>query len=98
MRDYVHARAGFRLGPFARSIERVSVRFDRVRRIGDASPAVRCRIKVVVSRLQSVVAEATAATARQAFGDAVSASGRWLKHLQQRRTRQRRKPRGGATA
>lgn len=95
MREYVHTRAGFRLGRFARKIERVSVRFDQVRRIGEASPAVRCRIKVVVSRLQSVVAEATAPTARAAFGDAIAASARWVKHLQKRRTDQRRKPRPG---
>ena len=93
MREYIQARAGFQLGRFARSIERVSVRFDRVRRNGDSSPAVRCRIKVVVSRLQSVVAEATALSARQAFGDAVAASARWVQHLHERRTRLRRSPR-----
>jgi ribosome-associated translation inhibitor RaiA len=93
MREYVQSRAGFRLGRFARKIERVSVRFDHARRIGDSSPAVRCRIKVVVSRLQNVVAEATAPSARQAFGDAITASARWVKHLQERRTRLRRKPR-----
>jgi hypothetical protein len=93
MKRYVQSRAGFRLAPLARDIDRVSVRFDRVRRIGTASPAVRCRIRVIVTRLQHVVAEATAPTAREAFGDAISATARWTKHLRRRRVRLRRKPR-----
>lgn len=92
LRAWVQGRAGFRLGRFARRIERVSVRFDQVPRIAEASPAVRCRIKVVVSRLQSVTADATAPTERQAFSDAIAASARWVQHLQERRTRLQRKP------
>jgi len=98
LRAWVQSRAGFRLGRFARRIERVSVRFDEVPRIREASPAVRCRIKVVVSRLQSITADATAPTARQAFTDAMAASARWVQHLQERRTRVRRKPRSRADA
>jgi len=91
LRAWVQTRAGFRLGRFARRIERVSVRFDHVRWVTESSPAVRCRIKVVVSRLQTVTAEATARTERQAFNDAIAASARWVQHLQERRTRLRRK-------
>lgn len=94
-RDYVQSRAGFRLGRFARPIERVSVRFDRVRSVGASAPSIRCRIKVVVSRLQSVVAEGTARTAEVAFGDALDASSRWVNHLRERRRRlMRRRPPG----
>lgn len=95
MRDYVQSRAGFRLSRFARHIERVSVRFDRVRSIDTSAPSVRCRIKVVVSRQQSVVAEATARTVEVAFGDALDASARWVQHLRERRRRlMRRRPPG----
>jgi ribosome-associated translation inhibitor RaiA len=84
--EYIEKRAGFRLSRFARPIEHVSVRFDRVRSDGSA-PLIRCRIKVVVSRLQSVVAEGTARTVEVAFGDALDASARWVNHLQERRRR-----------
>ncbi|HEY5547773.1 MAG TPA: HPF/RaiA family ribosome-associated protein [Gemmatimonadaceae bacterium] len=95
MRDYVQSRAGFRLSRFARPIERVSVRFDRVRSIDASAPSIRCRIKVVVSRMQSVVAEATARTVTVAFGDALDASARWVNHLRERRRRRiRRRPPG----
>lgn len=90
-RDYVQSRAGFRLSRFARPIERVSVRFDRVRSIGTSAPSIRCRIKVVVSRLQSVLVEATARTVELAFGDALNASSRWVNHLQERRRKVRRR-------
>ena len=93
LRDYVQSRAGFRLSRFARPIERVSVRFDRVRGTGTSTPSIRCRIKVVVSRLQSVVAEGTARTARLAFSEALDASSRWVNHLRERRRRLiRRRP------
>lgn len=93
--DYVHSRAGFRLSRFARPIERVSVRFDRVRSIDASAPSIRCRIKVAVSRLQSVVAEATARTVEVAFVDALDASARWMNHLGERRRRlMRRRPPG----
>jgi hypothetical protein len=48
---------------------------------------VRCRIKIVLSPLQSVLAEATARTARLAFGDAIQASSRAVRHLRERRRR-----------
>jgi ribosome-associated translation inhibitor RaiA len=93
-RDYIQSRAGFRLSRFAGPIERVSVRFDRVRSIGSA-PSIRCRIKVVVSRLQSVLAEGTARNAEVAFGQALDASSRWVNHLRERRRRLiRRRPPG----
>lgn len=95
MRDFIQSRAGFRLGRFARRIERVSVRFDRARSVSASAPSIRCRIKVVVSRLQSVVSEATARTVEVAFGDALDASSRWVNHLQERRRRVvRRRPPG----
>ena len=96
VRNYIESRAGFRLSRFARPIERVSVRFDRVRSVVGSAPSIRCRIKVVVSRLQSVVAEGTARTVEVAFGDALDASARWVNHLRERRRRLiRRRPPGG---
>lgn len=95
-RDYIQTRAGFRLSRFARPIERVSVRFDSVRSIGASAPSIRCRIKVVVSRLQSVVAEGTARTATAAFSDALDASARWVNHLRERRRRLTRRRAPGA--
>jgi ribosome-associated translation inhibitor RaiA len=91
MREYVQSRAGFRLGRFARGIERVSVRFDRVRSVDASAPSIRCRIKVVVSRFQSVVAEGTARKVDKAFGDALDASARWVNHLRERRRRVQRR-------
>ena len=85
--EYIEKRAGFRLSRFARPIERVSVRFDRVRSADGSAPSIRCRIKVVVSRLQSVVAEATARNVEVAFGEALDANARWVNHLQERRRR-----------
>ena len=93
MRAYIQSRTGFRLSRFARPIERVSVRFDRARSVGASAPAVRCRVKVVMSRMQSVVAEGTARSAEQAFGDALDASSRWVNHLRERRRRQMRRRR-----
>lgn len=90
-REYIESRAGFRLSRFARPIERVSVRFDRVRSAGTSAPSIRCRIKIVVSRLQSVVVEGTARTVEAAFGDALDASSRWVNHLRERRRRQIRR-------
>ena len=90
-RDYIESRAGFRLSRFARPIERVSVRFDRVRSVGASAPSIRCRIKIVVSRLQSVVVEGTARTVEMAFGDALDAGSRWVNHLRERRRRQMRR-------
>ena len=69
------------------------VRFDRVRSVGASAPSIRCRIKVVVSRLQSVVVEGNAHTVGVAFGDALDASSRWVNHLRERRRRViRRRP------
>jgi ribosome-associated translation inhibitor RaiA len=92
-RDYIQSRAGFRLSRFARPIERVSVRFDRVRSVEGSAPSIRCRIKVVVSRMQSVLAEGTAKTAEVAFGDALDASSRWVNHVRERRRRKMRRRR-----
>jgi ribosome-associated translation inhibitor RaiA len=96
MREYVQTRAGFRLSRFARPIERVSVRFDRVRSIDGSAPSVRCRIKVVVSRLQSVMAEGTARTPTLAFNGALNASSRWVNHLRERRRKLTRRRATGA--
>jgi ribosome-associated translation inhibitor RaiA len=95
LRDYVQVRTGFKLGRFARPIERVSVRFDRARSVGNSAPAIRCRIKIVMSRLQSVLAEGTARTAEVAFGSALDAGARWVNHMRERRRRiVRRRPAG----
>lgn len=69
LRRYVHARLGFRLGKFARHIERVTARFEDVNGPrGGVDTA--CRIKVVVSGLPSMVVEELASDAEVAFNRA----------------------------
>jgi hypothetical protein len=93
MQAYVAQRAGFGLGRFSKRVQRVSVRFEPVRRVGESMAGIRCRIKVVVTPMQSVLAEATSRTARSAFGDAIRASSRAVRHLRERRRRISRKRR-----
>ncbi len=66
VREYVRERLGRRLGKFATHIERVSVRLEDVNGPrGGVDTA--CRIKVVLSGLESVVAQEVAAALREAI-------------------------------
>ena len=86
-RDHIRRRLGEKFARYARSIERISVRLRDVN--GPRGGVdVRCRIKVVVSGLPSVVVEEQAAAFRPALTAALSAAERAVrKALQRRRTR-----------
>lgn len=86
-RRYVRERLGMRLGKFARSIERVSVRLDDVNGPRGGVDQ-RCRIKVVLSRLPSIACETHATRWRDAFNGAIDDAERAVrKALQRRRTK-----------
>ncbi len=89
-----------RLGKYAGSIERVSVRVSDVNGPRGGMDR-RCRVKVVLSNLPSVVAEGQSASVEVAAGEALSAAERAVRRaLQRRRTKpikdvKRRRPRAG---
>lgn len=83
-RAYVRRKLGTKLGKFARSIERVSVRVEDVNgpRGGvDQS----CRIKVVLRGLPSVLFESRDASLNAALDVALSGTQRAVKRATQRR-------------
>ena len=63
---HVRKHIGFKLGKFAPRIERVTVRFKDVNGPRGGVDTL-CRIKVVISRLASVVVEELASGPREAF-------------------------------
>ena len=85
-RDYIRQRLGMKLGKFAPSIERVTVRVKDVN--GDRGGIDKvCGIKVVVSGLPSVVAEGKSDSLRVAVNAALGAIERAVcRVLQRRRT------------
>jgi ribosome-associated translation inhibitor RaiA len=70
-RAYIRKRLGVKLGKYATSIERVTV---RVRDVNGPRGGVdqKCRIKVVLSGLPSVVYEAKAASFKTAINGALA--------------------------
>jgi hypothetical protein len=92
-REYIRRRLGEKLGRYASSVERVSVRLRDVN--GPRGGVdVRCRIKVVLSGFPSVVAEHQASTFRPALTAALASVARTVRRTLQRR---RQKPiRAGA--
>jgi len=83
-RAYIRRRLGEKLGKYAESIERVTVRLADVNgpRGGvDQS----CRIKVVLSGLPSVVVEQTAASLKPALTGALDSVERAVRRTVQRR-------------
>src|SRR5688572_13285109 len=83
-REYIRRRLGEKLGRHARSVERVSVRLRDIN--GPRGGVdVRCRIKVVVSGLPSVVVEQQAATFRPALTGALAGAERAVRRTLQRR-------------
>ena len=83
-REYIRRRLGEKLGRHAKSVERVSVRLRDIN--GPRGGVdVRCRIKVVLSGLPSVVAEQQAATFRPALTGALASAERAVRRTLQRR-------------
>ena len=83
-REYIRRKLGTRLGKFSSSIERVSVRTQDVN--GPRSGVDRrCRIKVVLSRLPSVVFESREATVSAAIDVALAGVQRAVRRAVQRR-------------
>jgi ribosome-associated translation inhibitor RaiA len=69
LREHILSRLGFRLGKFARHIERLTVRFEDVNGPRGGVDTV-CRIKVVLSGHASVVVEELASGPFEAFNRA----------------------------
>jgi ribosome-associated translation inhibitor RaiA len=87
-REYVRRRLGDKLGRYASSVERVSVRMRDVN--GPRGGVdVQCRIKVVLGGMPSVVAEHQAAEYRPALTAALASAERAVRKALQRR---RQKP------
>lgn len=85
-RAYIRRRLGMKLGKFALSIERVTV---RLRDVNGPRGGVdhQCQVKVVLSGLPSVVAEVQDASLQAAVDAAMTAAARSVrKSLQRRRT------------
>jgi CBS domain-containing protein/ribosome-associated translation inhibitor RaiA len=83
-RAYVRQRLGLKLGKFATSIERVTVRVEDVNGPRGGVDQ-RCRIKVVLSGLPSVVVEHRSASLRGAINGALSAAERAVRRAVRRR-------------
>ena len=95
-RAYIRRRLGEKLGKYAPSIERVTV---RVRDVNGPRGGVDllCRIKVVLSGLPSVVAEHRAASLRPALTSALASVERAVRRTVQRTVqRSRTRPDGDA--
>ena len=86
-RDHIRRRLGEKLGRYAGSVERVSVRLRDIN--GPRGGVdVMCRIKVVLSALPSLVVEHQATTLRPAVSAALAAVERSVRRaLQRQRTR-----------
>jgi hypothetical protein len=92
-RAYIRQTLGMKLGKYATSIERVSVRMEDVNGPRGGVDQV-CRIKVVLSGLPSVVFQSQAASLKDAINGALAGVGRAVRRRVQRR---RMKPiRGGS--
>jgi ribosome-associated translation inhibitor RaiA len=82
--DYIRQRLGMKLGKFASSIERVTVRVKDIN--GDRGGIDKvCNIKVVVSGLPSVVVEGRSDSIRAAVNSALAAVERAVRRVVQRR-------------
>ena len=91
LRDYIRQRVGFKLGKFAESIERVSVRLEDLNG-PKGSPAERCALKVVITRHESVMVEVVDAEYRVAFDAALDAGERAVRRTLERvKTKARRR-------
>lgn len=86
-RAYIRRKLGMKLGKFASSIERVSVRLEDVNGPRGGVDQI-CRIKVVLSGLPSVVVERREATLEEAIDRALDAAERTVRRSVQRRRMQ----------
>ncbi|HVJ92362.1 MAG TPA: HPF/RaiA family ribosome-associated protein [Labilithrix sp.] len=80
---YVHARMGAKLGAVADRIERLTVRFDDVNGPRGGVDK-RCRVKVVLAGLDSVVYESLGIDARQAMDRAANGTERAVRKALER--------------
>ncbi len=87
-REHIRRKLGEKLGKYARSIERVTV---RVRDVNGPRGGVdiQCRIKVVLSKLPSVVAEHQAELLQPAFSRTLASVERAVRRTLQRRPSRR---------
>lgn len=83
-RAYIRRKLGMKLGKFARSIERVSVRVEDVNGPRGGVDKV-CRIKVVLSALPSVVIEEQNASLQAAIDRALSRAAVAVRRAVQKR-------------
>jgi ribosome-associated translation inhibitor RaiA len=83
-RDYIRRKLGTRLGKFARSIERVSVRTEDVNGPRGGVDQL-CRVKVVLPGLPSVVFESRDASLNAAVDRALSGVERTVRRTLERR-------------
>lgn len=80
---YIRERCGFKLGKFAHAIDRISVRLEDVGGPKGA-PSMRCAVKVVLSRHESIVVEVVEGDHRSAFDHAMDAAERAVKRTRDR--------------
>ncbi|MGH7630462.1 MAG: HPF/RaiA family ribosome-associated protein [Gemmatimonadales bacterium] len=96
-RRYIRRKLGMKLGKFAPSVERVSVRVEDVNGPRGGVDHV-CRIKVVLSGLPSVVFEGRGAALETAVDRALAGVERAVRRSLQRRRMKPLKARSGRTA
>lgn len=83
-KDYLRRKLGRKLGKFARSIQRVSVRIEDVNGPRGGIDQ-RCTIKVTLADLPSVIIEANSDSLQAAMDDALARLERAVKQALQRR-------------
>jgi len=99
-RDYLRRKLGRKLGKFATSIERVSVRVEDVSGPRGGVDKL-CRIKVVLSGLPSILVQAQQDSVQAAMDRALAGTERAVRQAVQRRRMRPLKPRrrsGGSRA
>jgi ribosome-associated translation inhibitor RaiA len=83
-RDNIARKLGMKLGKFASSIERITVRLSDTNGPKGGRDQI-CQIKVVLSGLPSIVVEERASTPQSAIARAISATERAVRRNLQRR-------------
>lgn len=81
--EYIRERCGFKLGKFADAIDRISIRLEDVGGPKGA-PSMRCAVKVVLSRHESIVVEVVEGDHRSAFDHAIEAAARAVNRTRDR--------------
>jgi ribosome-associated translation inhibitor RaiA len=83
LREYIHQRAGFKLGKYAPQIDRISVRLEDINGPRGGADS-RCAVKVALSRHESVVVEVVDENHRLAFDHAMDATERAVRRTIER--------------